>query len=79
MRWLAAKKPALVGTDNLSLGVPDLFDAHRVLLVDNGIYIMKSLNLESLSADEQYLSTVIVLPLKIKGGEASLIRPIAIA
>jgi kynurenine formamidase len=79
VRWLAEKKPRLVGTDNLSLGVPDLFDAHRVLLIDNGIYVMKSLNLESLSADHQYESTVIVLPLKIKGGEASLIRPIAIA
>jgi len=79
VRWLAAKKPRLVGTDNLSLGVPDLFDAHRVLLIENGIYVMKSLNLESLSADQQYLFTVIVLPLKIKGGEASLIRPIAIA
>ncbi len=79
VRWLAAKKPALVGTDNLSLGVPDLFDAHRVLLIENGIYVMKSLNLEGLSADQRYLFTVIVLPLKIKGGEASLIRPIAIA
>jgi len=79
VRWLAAKKPRLVGTDNLSLGVPDLFDAHRVLLIENGIYVMKSLNLESLSVAQKYSSTVIVLPLKIKGGEASLIRPIAIA
>ncbi|MFQ5983332.1 MAG: cyclase family protein [Woeseiaceae bacterium] len=79
VRWLAAKKPVLVGTDNLSLGVPDLFDAHRVLLIENGIYVMKSLNLESLAADQQYESTVVVLPLKIKGAEASLIRPIAIA
>jgi kynurenine formamidase len=79
VRWLADKKPGLVGTDNLSLGVPDLFDAHRVLLIDNGIYVMKSLNLESLAADQRAVSTVIVLPLKIKGGEASLVRPIAIA
>lgn len=79
VRWLAARKPKLVGTDNLSLGVPDLFDAHRVLLIENGIYVMKSLNLETLAADRQTVFTVIVLPLKIKGGEASLIRPIAIA
>jgi len=79
VRWLAAKKPKLVGTDNLSIGVPDLFDAHRVLLIENGIYVMKSLNLESLAADQKTIFTVIVLPLKIKGGEASLIRPIAIA
>ncbi|HEX2139804.1 MAG TPA: cyclase family protein [Woeseiaceae bacterium] len=79
VRWLAARKPRLVGTDNLSIGCPDLFDAHRVLLIDNGIYVMKSLYLEELAADERQVSTVVVLPLKIKGGEASLIRPIAIA
>jgi hypothetical protein len=40
---------------------------------------MKSLTLEALAADKHYVSTVVVLPLKIKGGEASLVRPIAIA
>lgn len=79
VRWIAERKPRLVGTDNLSLGCPDLFDAHRVLLIENGIYVMKSLYLEGLSADRRYLSTVIVLPLKLKGGEASLVRPIAIS
>jgi kynurenine formamidase len=79
VRWIAARKPRLVGTDNLSLGVPDLFDAHRVLLINNGIYVMKSLNLEALAADRQAMSTVIVLPLKIKGAEASLVRPMALA
>jgi kynurenine formamidase len=78
VRWLAGKKPRLVGTDNLSLGCPDLFDAHRVLLIENGIYVMKSLYLEELAADRKYVSTVVVLPLKLKGGEASLVRPIAI-
>lgn len=79
VRWLAARRPRLVGTDNLSIGCPDLFDAHRVLLIENGIYVMKSLNLEELAADGGFVSTVVVLPLKIRGGEASLIRPIAIA
>jgi len=79
VRWLAERKPRLVGTDNLSIGAPDLFDAHRVLLIENGIYVMKSLTFETLAADDQSESTVIVLPLKIKGGEASLVRPIAIA
>jgi len=79
VRWLADRRPRLVGTDNLSIGVPDLFDAHRVLLIDNGIYVMKSLNLEALAADQRSVSTVIVLPLKIRGGEASLVRPIALA
>ncbi len=78
VRWLAEKRPRLVGTDNLSLGCPDLFDAHRVLLIENGIYVMKSLYLEEVSSDGRLQFTVVVLPLKIKGGEASLVRPIAI-
>lgn len=78
-RWIAARAPRLVGTDNLSLGVPAPFNSHRIILVENGIYTMKSLDLEKLSADQKYVSTVVVLPLKIKGGEASLVRPIAIA
>lgn len=78
-QWVADRKPRLVGIDNLSLGVPAPFASHRIILVENGIYVMKSLTLESLSASRHYLSTVVVLPLKIKGGEASLVRPIAIA
>jgi kynurenine formamidase len=78
-RWVAARRPRLVGTDNLSLGVPAPFNSHRIILVENGIYTMKSLDLERLAADRQHISTVVVLPLKIKGGEASLIRPIDIA
>lgn len=77
-RWVASRQPGLVGIDNLSLGVPAPFASHRIILVENGIYVMKSLTLESLAASRNYVSTVIVLPLKIKGGEASLIRPIAI-
>ena len=78
-RWLAKHKLRLVGTDNLSIGVPAPFEAHKILMVQNGIYVMKSLDLEELSKDACFVSTVIVLPLKLKGGEASLIRPIAIA
>ncbi len=77
-RWLASKKPRLVGIDNLSLGVPEPFVSHRILLAENGIYVMKSLMLEVLGKDRRYTSTIIVLPLKIRGGEASLVRPIAI-
>jgi kynurenine formamidase len=76
--WVAARQPGLVGIDNLSLGVPAPFASHRIILVEKGIYVMKSLTLESLAAGQHYVSAVVVLPLKIKGGEASLVRPIAI-
>jgi kynurenine formamidase len=78
-RWLAERKIKLLGIDNLAIGVPKPFECHMIFLSDNGIYVMKSLNLEELSKDKKLISTVIVLPLKIKGGEASLVRPVALA
>jgi len=77
--WLASKGVGVVGIDNLAAGVPKPFEVHNILLSDNGILLMKSLNLEDLARDKKVLSVVVVLPLKIKGGEASLVRPIAIA
>jgi len=78
-RWLASKRVGLVGIDNLAAGVPKPFEVHNILLSDNGIFLMKSLNLEELARDRRGVSVVVVLPLKVKGGEASLVRPIAIA
>jgi kynurenine formamidase len=78
-RWLASMGVGAVGIDNLAAGVPKPFEVHNVLLSDNGIFLMKSLNLEELAKDRKLVSVVVVLPLKIKGGEASLVRPIAIA
>ncbi len=78
-KWLAQRKIRLFGIDNLAIGVPKPFECHMILLSDNGIYVMKSLNLEELAKDKKYISTVVVLPLKIRGGEASLVRPIALA
>ena len=49
------------------------------VLVVAGWFSYKSLTLELLAKDQHSVSTVVVLPLKIKGGEASLVRPIAIA
>jgi kynurenine formamidase len=78
-RWLAERKPSIVGIDNLAAGVPKPFEVHNILLSDNGIFLMKSLNLEELGMDKKHTSVVVVLPLKIKGGEASLVRPVAFA
>ncbi len=60
-------------------GVPKPFEVHNILLSDNGIFMMKSLNLEELGKDKRYTSAIVVLPLKIRGGEASLVRPVAFA
>lgn len=78
-RWLAQQKIALAGIDNLAYGVPKPFEAHLVFIADNGIFMMKSLNLEELAWDRAYVSTLIVSPLKIRGATGSLVRPVAIA
>ncbi len=78
-KLLAERKPSIVGFDNLAAGVPKPFEIHNILLSDNGIFMMKSLSLEELAKDQRYTSVVIVLPLKIRGGEASLVRPVAFA
>jgi kynurenine formamidase len=78
-RWLVSKGAGVVGIDNLAAGVPKPFEVHNILLSDNGVFLMKSLNLEELSQDRKWVSVVVVLPLKLRGGEASLVRPIAIA
>ena len=77
-RWLARKKITLACADNLAFGVPKPFELHQVFLVENGIYMIKSMNLEELAKDRIYVSTLIVTPLKIRGATGSLVRPIAI-
>lgn len=77
-RWLASRKISLTGIDNLAYGVPLPFEVHLAFLVDNGIFMMKSLNLEELSTEEAYVCTLIVTPLKILGATGSLIRPVAL-
>ncbi|MDJ0270139.1 MAG: cyclase family protein [Aigarchaeota archaeon] len=78
-RWLVQKKISLLGIDNLAMAVPKPFETHLIFLVDAGIHVMKSLYLEELARDKQYVSLIIVAPLKIRGATGSLIRPIAIA
>lgn len=78
-RHLASKKISVACSDNLAFGVPKPFELHQVFLVDNGIFMAKSLNLEELARDRVFVSTLIITPLKIKGSTGSLIRPIALA
>ena len=80
-RFLAAKKISYTGADTTAYEkVPSLdLPCHVILLVENGIRIMEMLNLEELSKEHIYTFLFIALPLKIRGGVGSPIRPIAIA
>jgi kynurenine formamidase len=81
--WLADRRPLLVGADNLAWDVPDAREpttlpGHVVLLVRAGIYILESLQLEALAADGVREFALVCLPLKLRGGTGSPVRPIAL-
>ena len=63
---------ALEQTPSASLPV------HQVLLVKNGIHIIEVMYLDGLAADGVYEFLFMVSPLKIKGGTASPVRPVAL-
>lgn len=78
-RRLAEIGVVLVGSDTVALEktpAPTL-PVHVILLVENGIHIIEVMNLEELAADKVYQFLFMVSPLKIRGGTASPVRPVA--
>jgi kynurenine formamidase len=83
--WLVEHKPLAVGADNLAWDVPGLEEpgigtlpGHVLLLVRAGVYIIESLYLEALAADGAREFAFVCLPLKLRGGTGSPVRPIAL-
>lgn len=84
--WLAGHEVVAVGADNVAWDLPGHIDKHMntslpghvVLLVQRGIYIIENLNLVELSAARCYEFVFICLPLKLRGGTASPVRPLAV-
>ncbi len=79
-KFLARKKISFTGSDTTAYDKvpPHYLPCHVILLVENGIQIMEMLNLEELSKNRIYTFLFVALPLKIRGGAGSPIRPIAI-
>ncbi|HET8953064.1 MAG TPA: cyclase family protein [Solirubrobacteraceae bacterium] len=84
-RWLAARSPFAVGADNVAWDIPDEADpelgtlpGHTILIVQSGIHIIESLFLEELAADGVREFAFVCLPLKLRGGTGSPVRPIAL-
>ncbi|MFH1060639.1 MAG: cyclase family protein [Pseudomonadota bacterium] len=78
---LAAKGVAHVGGDTVALErTPSpALSVHQVLLVNNGIHIIEAMHLDELARDQTYEFLFMVSPLKIRGGTASPVRPVAVA
>ncbi|MFH1243725.1 MAG: cyclase family protein [Pseudomonadota bacterium] len=79
--WLVERGAAYVGSDTIALEKTPTthLPVHVILLVKNGIHIIEVMNLEAIAADRIYEFLFVVSPLKIRGGTASPVRPIALA
>ena len=84
-RWLADRSPFAVGADNVAWDIPHEHDpelgtlpGHTILIVQSGIHIIESLFLEELAADGVREFGFVCLPLKLRGGTGSPVRPIAL-
>ena len=73
-----------VGADTIAFerlapgGGHALLPAHRVLLVEHGIYIIEALDLEELAAAGVHEFTFVLVPLNIYGATGSPVRPLAV-
>lgn len=85
-RWLAKKGIFLTGADQLTYEVYPKegtnFPAHRILLAENGIYIVENLNLEklgeTLAQRNTYEFVLILNPPRIRGATGMIINAFAI-
>jgi kynurenine formamidase len=86
-RWLLQRGVVATGTDTETYEVQPAPDpgptgnpqpVHTLLLIDNGIHIMESLDLEALARDRVYEFLFVALPLKIRGATGSMVDPLAI-
>ena len=83
--WLAGHGVHAVGADTIAFerlapgAGHGLLPAHRVLLVEHGIYIIETMDLEELAARRASTSSCFVLsPLPLFGATGSPVRPLAV-
>ncbi len=85
-QWLVeGQKAMLLGADNFGVESfpskdPDNFvPVHTYLFAERGVSLLEALWLEDLAKDRVYEFLFIASPLKIRGGTASPVRPLAIS
>ena len=83
-RWLASHRPRAVGADSIAFERLEagkghaLLPAHRILLVETGINIIETMNLESIASDGVREFTLVLAPLPLMGATGSPLRPLAV-
>jgi kynurenine formamidase len=78
--WLVRHKMSFTGSDTTAYEKTPTQDlpVHVFLLPRKGIQLLEMLNLEEIAKDRVYEFLFVALPLKIIGGTASPVRPVAI-
>ncbi|RIV37634.1 cyclase family protein [Micromonospora radicis] len=83
-RWLAARQVHAAGADTIAFeclrpgqGHTSL-PAHRVLLVEHGIYLIETMALEEIARDAVHEFTFVMTPLPLYGATGSPVRPLAV-
>ena len=83
-RWLAERRVRAAGADTIAFErlLPGrghaLLPAHRVLLVEAGVYIVEALDLEAVAAAGVGACTFVLSALKLRGATGSPVRPLAV-
>ncbi len=83
-QWLAERKVRITGAETIAYECihPDcghkLLPVHRILLVENGIYIMEAMNLTCLARDQVYEFLFVLTPIKVVGATGVPVRPVAV-
>lgn len=83
-QWLADRQVHAAGADTIAFerlaagGGHSLLPAHRVLLVEAGIYIVEAMALEELAGARIYEFTLVLIPMNILGATGSPVRPLAV-
>ena len=83
-RWLASHRPRAAGADSIAFERLEpgkghaLLPAHRVLLVETGINIIETMNLEDIARECVLEFTLVLAPLPLVGATGSPVRPLAV-
>ena len=86
-RWLLERAVVATGTDTETYEVQPAPDpgptgnpqpVHTLLLIQNAIYLMESLDLEALARERIHEFLFVALPLKIRGATGSMVDPVAV-
>jgi len=82
--WLARRRVHAAGADTIAFerlapgGGHSVLPAHRVLLVQAGVYIVEALALEEIAAAAVREFTLVLIPMNLVGATGSPVRPLAV-